>query len=511
MPAAIPDTPGLEGLDERWSARWEADRRLPVRPDRGARHVFSIDTPPPTVSGSLHMGHVFGYTQTDTVARYQRMRGTRSSTRWAGTTTACRPSAACRTTTASAATRTCRTTPTFAPPARPRQGHADADLAAATSSSCATRLTVEDEQAFEAAVAPPRPLGRLVADLHDDRRRARSGASPARVPAQPRTRRGLPGRGADAVGRRLPHRRRAGRARRPRACRARTTALAFHAADGAGDRADRHDAARAAARVRRARRAPRRRALPAAVRHRRRDAAVRRRVPVVAHHLADPEKGTGIAMICTFGDTTDVVVVARAAAARRARSSGATAGSTPTPPAGVTSDGGARAYAELAGKTVKQAQKIDRRAAAASRASSIGEPRPITHPVKFYEKGDRPLEIVTTPPVVHPQRRARRRRCATRCSARGSELHWHPPYMRARYENWVEGPQRRLAASAASASSACRSRSGTRSTPTASPMYDEPIVARRGQLPVDPSTDVPAGLSPRRSAASRAASPATPT
>lgn len=37
--------------------------------------LYSIDTPPPTVSGSLHLGHIFSYTQTDIIARYKRMSG----------------------------------------------------------------------------------------------------------------------------------------------------------------------------------------------------------------------------------------------------------------------------------------------------------------------------------------------------------------------------------------------------------------------------------------------------
>ena len=142
------------------------------------------------------------------------------STRWAGTTTACPPSAACRTTTACAATRRCRTTPTSlrrtraattraaAPPTRCRS-------AAATSSSCARRLTVEDEKHFEDAVAPARPERRLDADLPHDLGR-HDPHEPARVPAQPRARRGLPGARPDAVGHRLPLRDRAGRARGPR-------------------------------------------------------------------------------------------------------------------------------------------------------------------------------------------------------------------------------------------------------------------------------------------------------
>src|SRR5436190_6238367 len=74
-PPTVPPKPALEGIEQKWDAAWETSGVY--RFDRTAtrEQVFSIDTPPPTVSGSLHVGHVFSYTHTDTVARYQRMRG----------------------------------------------------------------------------------------------------------------------------------------------------------------------------------------------------------------------------------------------------------------------------------------------------------------------------------------------------------------------------------------------------------------------------------------------------
>jgi valyl-tRNA synthetase len=75
MKIALPDKPALEGLEAKWNARWEADGTY--RFDRSKRRdeIYSIDTPPPTVSGSLHVGHVFSFTHTDVIARFQRMRG----------------------------------------------------------------------------------------------------------------------------------------------------------------------------------------------------------------------------------------------------------------------------------------------------------------------------------------------------------------------------------------------------------------------------------------------------
>src|SRR5947209_10356657 len=102
------------------------------------------------------------------------------------------------------------------------------------------------------------------------------------------------------------------------------------------------------------------------------------------------------------------------------------------PPAGVA-DGGASAYAEIAGKNVKQAQKIVVEQLR-ERGELEGEPRSITHPVKFYEKGDRPLEIVTSRQWFFRTMTHR-----PELLSRGRQLKWHPEYMRARFENWVEG------------------------------------------------------------------------
>jgi len=159
-------------------------------------------------------------------------------------------------------------------------------------------------------------------------------------------------------------------------------------------------------------------------------------VPVRAHHLADPAKGTGIAMICTFGDTADVTwwrdlhLDTRPVLGPDGRFMAC-------PPPGITSRDGRAAYQELAGATSKAARQ---RINALLRASGdlLGDPEPITHPVKFYERGDRPLEIISTR-QWYLRNGGRDESLRDALIARGRELTWHPPHMRARYENWVTG------------------------------------------------------------------------
>jgi valyl-tRNA synthetase len=208
-------------------------------------------------------------------------------------------------------------------------------------------------------------------------------------------------------------------------------------------------------------------------------------VPVYAHPLADPEKGTGIVMVCTFGDLTDVtwwrdlqldtrVVIGRDGRLLR------------EPPSGV--DGAA--YAPLAGLPVKAAR---RRMVELLReyGALIGEPRPIRHPVKFYENGTEPLEIVASRQWYL---RNGGRDAALRESllAAGRDLRWVPVHMRHRYEHWVSGLTGDWLIS--------RQRFFGVPFPLWYPLdedgepdYERPLLPNEDELPIDPSTDVPAG------------------
>jgi len=485
-PTGIPEKPGLEGLEAIWSARWEEDGTYAF--DRSAPRdaVFSIDTPPPTVSGSLHIGHVFSYTHTDAVARFHRMRGRvvfypmgwddnglpteRRVQNYFGVR--CDPSLPFD--------------PGFEPPARP--GKEPVSISRPNFVALCHRLTAEDEQAFEHLW---RMLGLSVDWSHtyatiSDRAQRVSQRGFLRLEARGQVvQRTAPTlwdvdfqtavSQAELEDRERPgayHRIRFPRADEPGGVDIETTrpellpacvALVAHPDDERYRPLFGSDVTTPLFGV---------------------------RVPVLAHELADPEKGSGMAMICTFGDTTDVVwwrelsLPTRTVVGRDGRLLPVEWGTE-----GWESDdpgAAAAAYGELAGRTVRQAQtRIVELLGEAG--ALIGDPTPITHPVKFYEKGDRPLEIVSSRQwfvLTLPLR--------DRLLARGEELRWHPPYMAQRYRSWVEGLN--------SDWNISRQRFFGVPFPVWYPVdadgeteFDRPLLASEDRLPVDPSTDVPDG------------------
>ncbi len=216
-------------------------------------------------------------------------------------------------------------------------------------------------------------------------------------------------------------------------------------------------------------------------------------VPIFPSALVDPEKGTGILMVCTFGDATDVQwwreheLPLRQILGRDGRLVPVAFGS----PGWESHDAAAasRHYAHLAGKTVVAARKAIvelLREAGALR----GEPEPVEHAVKYYEKGDRPLEFIST-----RQWFVRLLDKKDALLAKGDQIAWHPDFMRLRYRNWTENLQMDWCIS--------RQRFFGPAIPVWYPLdgdgrpdHARPMVAEAGVLPVDPMTAAPPGYEP---------------
>jgi valyl-tRNA synthetase len=470
----IPARPTLDGLAEKWAHRWQEEGTYAFDRSVERAGVYSIDTPPPTVSGSLHVGSVFSYTHTDLIARYRRMRGRAVfyPMGWDdnGLPTERRVQNYFRV--------RCDPAQPYDPSFEPTPGGEEVAVSRRNFIELCERLTAEDERAFEDLwrllglsvdwnhqYTTIGSVARATAQKAFLRNLARGEAYLAEAPTLWDTTFGTAVAQAELEDRERPgamHRLRFGAytvdTTRPELLPA-CVALVCHPGD-----------ARYADAVGSSVETP----------------LFGVSVPLLAHRLADPEKGTGLVMVCTFGDVTDVTwwrelaLPARVVLGRDGRF-------LPSPP----SDVDASRYAPYAGLSVPQA----RRAIVAALRSSgdlIGEPEPLRHKVKFYEKGELPLEIVTSR-QWYIRNGGRDSDLRATLLERGKGIRWLPDHMRHRYEHWVGGLAGDWLIS--------RQRFFGVPFPLWYPVaddgtvrYDAPLLPPEDALPIDPASEAPAGF-----------------
>jgi len=481
---AVPERPSLDGLEARWDRAWQESGVYRFDRTKSRQEIYSIDTPPPTVSGSLHLGTVFGYVQFDSVARFWRMRGKEVffPVGWDdnGLPTIRRVQNLYGV--------RCDPTLPYEPDASIEpEPDSQRPLSRRNFIELCHRLTDEDEVVFEQVF---RDIGLSVAweltytTISDRARRVAQRAflrnlsrGEAYLSEAP-TMWDVDMQTAVAQAE-MEDRPTSGAYHR----------LAFHRAGGPDIVIDTTRPELLAACV-------------AVVVHpdddRWRDVVGSEvttplfgvAVPVLVHPLADPEKGTGVAMICTFGDSTDVVwwrgldLPLRSVVQRDGRLQAEV-------PGWLTSEQAVSAWQALAGKTTKAARREIGGLLAAS-GELLGEPRPIEHEVRYYERGERPLEIVTSRQwyIRNGARDPQRREALLEA---GRTLAWHPDFMRIRYEHWVEGLNGDWLIS--------RQQYFGIPFPVWYPLdeegavrYDQPIPASEAALPVDPQSEVPPGF-----------------
>jgi len=440
--SSIPDKPALEGLEEKWGERWENDGTYLFDRDAaravGRDGVYSVDTPPPTASGSLHIGHVFSYTHTDVKSRFERMRGKqvfypigwddnglpteRRVQNYYGVR--CDPSLPYD----------ADFVPPFEGTTKNIKAADQVPISRRNFIELCEKLTVEDEKTFEDLF---RQLGLSVdytqtyRTISDDTIRTsqlaflknieRGEAYQSLAP----TLWDVDFRSAIAQAE-LEDRERPAAYHR----------LAFHKNDGSGDiliETTRPELLAACV------------ALVAHPDDERYQSYFGTtvttpvfgvEVPVLPHKLAQPDKGSGIAMICTFGDVTDIIWWRELDLPNRTIV-GKDGRIVSDAPEAITTEAGRAFYAEIAGKTMFSAQKL-----MVEKLAETGElvhtGAQFNHPVKFFEKGDRPLEIVSTR-QWYIRNGARDAELKASMLSLGEQIEWHPEFMRVRFENWVGG------------------------------------------------------------------------
>jgi len=434
----LPEKPALEGLEATWGGVWESEGTYRFDRAHATRaNIFSIDTPPPTASGSLHIGHVFSYTHMDLIARYQRMQGKdifypmgwddnglpteRRVQNYYGVR--CDPSL-----------------PYIENYVPPLEGGDNASSKAADQVPVSRRnfielcerLTVEDEKQFE-------DVWRMLGLSVDWTQTYRTIGDEAQTAAQRAFLRNIERGEAyqadaptlwDITFRTAVAQAELEDKEQPAAYHR----LAFHAADGTDIHIETTRPELLAACV----------ALVAHPDDERYQGLFGStvttplfgvEVPILAHHLAQKDKGSGIAMICTFGDVTDVVWWRELDLPNRTiiGADGRILAEGPE----VLSDPARAIYAELAGKTVFSAKAKIVELLKES-GEMVGDAKPITHQVKFFEKGDKPLEIISTR-QWYIKNGARDPELRERLLQAGKDIAFTPDHMRVRYENWVGG------------------------------------------------------------------------
>ena len=483
----IPEKPSLSGIEEKWAKSWQDSGTYSFDRTKTRDQIFSIDTPPPTVSGSLHVGHVFSYTHTDCIARYKRMRGfevfypmgwddnglptERRVQNYFGVR--CDPSLPYQV--------------DYTPPEKP-DAKKQEPISRKNFIELCEQLTIEDEVVFEDLW---RRMGlsvdwaqtyqtidqnaQRVSQLAFLRNLARGEAYQSEAPTLWDVTFRTAVAQAELEDREVPgafHR------------------IGFSPTSDQGDtvfiETTRPELLAACVALVAHPDDPRYKSLfgtnvitP----------VFGVEVPVMAHTLADPEKGSGIAMVCTFGDLADVTWWRELQLPTRPIVGWDGRITSQTPP-WITTRAGKERFAAIAGATSFTAKQ---RMVEVLRESGdmVGEPKAITHQVKFFEKGDKPLEIVTTR-QWYIANGGRDPKLREELLARGREITWHPPHMLVRYENWVGGLNGDWLIS--------RKRFFGVPVPIwyvldsdGNPDYERVLAPSEAELPIDPSSDVPAG------------------
>ena len=487
----LPDKVGVDGLEDKWRKTWDESGVYKFRNTRDRKAVYSIDTPPPTVSGHLHVGHVFSYTHTDIIARFKRMQGFDVFYPMGWDDNGLPTERRVQNYYGVRVDTSLKYDPDFKPPFEGTDGKKinakdQVPVSRKNFIELCERLTKEDEKQFEELW---RSLG-LSIDWSQTYHTI--GEHPQRV-AQKAFLRNL-ARGeayqkdapglwdvtfqtavaqAELESREYPgfYHKIAFRFEDGTPIYIETTRPELLAACGAlianpeDDRYKQYFGQYVYSPL------------------------FKVKVPILAHPAAEMDKGAGIAMCCTFGDVTDVEwwrdlkLPTRPIIQRNGRI-------IMSVPDWIEDPQGRAIFEETEGKTTFSARKIIVDHLRES-GDMDGEPKPTTRMTNFYEKGDKPLEIVTSR-QWYLKNGGTDKKLNAELIERGNELNFHPDFMHVRYDNWVNGLNGDWLIS--------RQRFFGVPFPlwypldaNGEPDYEHPLTPREDQLPIDPTNDVPEG------------------